>query len=220
MAASYVDDLDDLRDDNPAAFVSEERDDDEQPVHKSTKGKGRRVVCDDIFKNFHEQTTTVSETRYKRGLPATPDASPSTKEKRVRTAVPLSFCLKPQRSKLVGQTFYEPVDRARLNLLMHSSLLAPEFKDAFMQQRFENEKAMLEAYEKLIDPMTSLAEVKYFRTTSMDYGREYPVGALGGINFRKFIRHTLWRDIMEDIDLVRVYVALFLCCACLTCGCV
>ena len=111
----------------------------------------------------------------------------------------LNLTVIPIESRLHNITLYEPIDAKLLDKLINSSLLKTEFSSKMTSSRYENEKALLQKFKKIIK--NGKAEVLYKQTSNMKLARVFPNKSLGLYNIRRELRHTLARDNFVDLDI-------------------
>lgn len=120
------------------------------------------------------------------------------------TISPFPLTLTPQVSVLDGITLREPVRSNILEKLIHSDLLATEWKDksgnAWVH---ENEKVQLQKYRSKVSK--GYAHITYNIQKGNSYGRVYAENAVSLGEIKRQTRHTLVNDIMVDIDVANCH---------------
>jgi len=111
----------------------------------------------------------------------------------------LNLILEQQTNILDGITLYEPIDVSILDKLINSTLLKQTFNNKIMSKIHQNEKSQLMKYKDLIKD--GRASVSYLRSTGIEFGRCNPDKGLGGYNLRREVRHTLFENVMVDVDI-------------------
>jgi phage/plasmid-associated DNA primase len=111
----------------------------------------------------------------------------------------LNLTIKPRETILDGIILNEPIDLSILDKLINSTLIKETFNNPICKKIYTSEKIQLEKYRELI--IDGKAIVKYNRIKDFKFGRCNPDGALGLFSIRREIRHTLAKNIFEDIDI-------------------
>ena len=109
--------------------------------------------------------------------------------------------IQPLKNILDGKTLSEYINDDVLQRLISSSLPKPVM-NKFTMQFYDNEKKQLEALHT--KTKNGLAQIKYKRQ-SRKYGRVNPENGIGLSMLSKRIRHTLCKDVYEDIDIINCH---------------